>query len=482
MAEVTQVAPVPPDARRIRLVASELVEPQAIVGGQAVEPAAPAPLAVFGIAPADHRRLDDELFPLPRRAQRARDNRVVVGIERRRRVVFLVGVGFVEKIGRRQRLVGWNGRRRGQRQLRHLSEGEIFVEALGGEPLGPARDEREERPAGRIGPAGAAIEPGRHASPIEGVLEQPEVGLRRAQNDGHVVERHAARGLVERAARDLERLAPLARRGEQAHVAVRRARGRRLGGEDVAAEVGEVRFLRRRVLGGVLRRAERRHRLADAEVVRRRRHARLRRAPAERRGERPLGRRVERHVEQHDRQARPAHAGRPRPAGGGEQRGAILDGRRGQLRFDARQQAREIGRPLAVGRERGGGDAREPQLVHRARQRAREPRHARYRREVRQVARRPGVERHARRDSFGAGGRARRLRSPLGARRRRARGELGQAEAVKAEQGAAAPEITREVVRGAARRRDDEPLGGRREGVEEPPGPIRAARARMPNG
>ena len=55
------------------------------VGGQAVEPPPPARLAVRAAPAADHRRLDDQLFPLPRRPQRARHDRLVVRIDRIRR-------------------------------------------------------------------------------------------------------------------------------------------------------------------------------------------------------------------------------------------------------------------------------------------------------------------------------------------------------------------------------------------------------------
>ncbi len=78
VAQVAQVAPIPADARRLGLVATELVEAQSVVGGEPVEPAPPPALAVLAVAPRDDRRLDDELFPLPGRAQRAGHDRLVV--------------------------------------------------------------------------------------------------------------------------------------------------------------------------------------------------------------------------------------------------------------------------------------------------------------------------------------------------------------------------------------------------------------------
>ena len=51
------------------------------------------------------------------------------------------------------------------------------------------------------------------------MLEQPEILLRRAEKDGHLVEGHAARRFVQHATDDLHRLAPLARRRKQPDVA-----------------------------------------------------------------------------------------------------------------------------------------------------------------------------------------------------------------------------------------------------------------------
>ena len=471
--EVAQVAQIPADARRLGLVASQLAEPQAVVGGEPVEAPPPAALPVLAIAPGDDRRLDDELFPFPRRAQRARRrsprrrNRAPPARRRparRREPRSVRGQASASSVG--------SAGDEDARQLRHLSEREVLVEALGRQPLGRAGDQRDERAPRGIGTARAAIEPGRHARAVEGVLEQPEIVLRRAQHDRHVVERHAARGFVEDAAGDLERLAPFARRGEEAHVAGLRAHRGRLGGEDVAAQAGQVRTFRRRVGGDVVGRAERRHQVADPRVVDRRRHERRRGPLAERRRESLLGGRVERHVEQDDRQADPADAERPRLGGRGKERGAVFDRRRGQLGLDALEQPREIRRARAVRGQRPRRDAGEPQLVHRAGQRARKAGQARDGREIREIAGRRRVEGHAGRDRLGARQRPGRLPIVGGARRGRARGQFGQAEAMQAEHRAVAPEIAREVVRGAARRRDDQPLSRRRTRVEKRPRPV----------
>ena len=72
------------------------------------------------------------------------------------------------------------------------------------------------RPAG-IGTSRAAMEPGGNAGAIERVLEHAEIGLRRAQQHRHLIERHAALGFLQQAARNLDRFAAFARRREQHH-------------------------------------------------------------------------------------------------------------------------------------------------------------------------------------------------------------------------------------------------------------------------
>ena len=60
---------------------------------------------------------------------------------------------------------------------------------------------------------------------LKRVLEQAEVALRRAHEDRHLVEAHAAARLAQNAPRDLDALAALAGRGEELERAVeRRAR------------------------------------------------------------------------------------------------------------------------------------------------------------------------------------------------------------------------------------------------------------------
>ncbi len=67
--EIFQVALVPPDTRRFGFLALQRLDPQLVVVLQAIETPAPPLAAVRAGAASDNRRLDDELFPLPRRSQ-----------------------------------------------------------------------------------------------------------------------------------------------------------------------------------------------------------------------------------------------------------------------------------------------------------------------------------------------------------------------------------------------------------------------------
>ena len=80
MRQVPEVALQARAAGGLGLLARQLVDAAAIVVREAVEPATPPRAAVRARASADHRRFDNQLFPLPRRSQRPFDDRVVVGI------------------------------------------------------------------------------------------------------------------------------------------------------------------------------------------------------------------------------------------------------------------------------------------------------------------------------------------------------------------------------------------------------------------
>ena len=67
------------------------------------------------------------------------------------------------------------------------------------------------------------------------MFDESQVLLRRAQQDGHLVERHARSGFVEDTSHHLGHLARFSGRREEPHVAGRRALGGPLGAEDEAA-------------------------------------------------------------------------------------------------------------------------------------------------------------------------------------------------------------------------------------------------------
>ncbi len=251
LAEVTKVLEIAferGNPRRLRLVAPELGNSQPVVGSQPSEPPPPPPAAVGTRPAANHGRLDDQLFPFPRRPQRARNHRFVVGIERRvlgergllgRLRLFVLERPRKEFVARDS--VG-SGLGLGlELDLRHLAEREVLVESLCRQSFDRARQQRDERPAGRIGPANAAIEIRLDAGACAGVLEKAEVVLRGPDEDGHLVERHAALRFVEHAAHDLDRLPAFTGRREQPHVARTFASRRPRAPKDVTPEMCEIR-------------------------------------------------------------------------------------------------------------------------------------------------------------------------------------------------------------------------------------------------
>ena len=69
-----------------------------------------------------------------------------------------------------------------------------------------------------------------------GVFQQSNVLLRRAQHDGHAIERHAAARLAQDPARDFDRLAPFAWRRKQLDFVERIARRRHCLGKGRSSE------------------------------------------------------------------------------------------------------------------------------------------------------------------------------------------------------------------------------------------------------
>ena len=140
-------------------------------------------------------------------------------------------------LGRRLGAAGF----RSERRRRHLAQREVFREAPRGKVLVGAGEKREEGATSRIGTSSPALVPGRHAGASQRVLEQPQVGVRGTQQDCHLVERHAAVRFGQRAPRDLHRLAPFARRGEQRHRGVDLPGGGAVDGEKVLLQAGKSR-------------------------------------------------------------------------------------------------------------------------------------------------------------------------------------------------------------------------------------------------
>ena len=251
--ELPQVLEVPAiafesrDARGIGFVPLQLRDAVTEVGVEAVQPAPPP------ILPAtNHRGFDDQLFPLPGRSQRAGDDRFLIRIDARVAAGLSVGprirgqvrrgidVG-VDLVGRQRR--AFAARRLGRAHLghrRYLSERQVLVEALRGESLDGAREQRDKRPAGGIRTPRAAIEIHGDAAARARVLEQPEILLRRAEEHGHLVERHAGGGFVKHTPDDLHRLASLAGRRKQDDVARALALSGTLGLEHITPQAGQV--------------------------------------------------------------------------------------------------------------------------------------------------------------------------------------------------------------------------------------------------
>src|SRR5262249_17179007 len=108
------------------------------------------------------------------------------------------------------------------RDVRNLAERQVLGKTRGGQPLGRAGEERQERAACRMGTTRAAVEPAGNARGGEGVLEQAEVRVRRAHEDRDLVEARAATGLFQDSSGDFDALAAFARRGEELERAIER--------------------------------------------------------------------------------------------------------------------------------------------------------------------------------------------------------------------------------------------------------------------
>ena len=358
------------------------------------------------------------------------------------------------------------GRLRCLVQRRHLSERQILGKAPRRELLARAGQDGEKGAACRVGTARAAIEKGGHAGAREGVLEQRDVAVGRAQEHGHLVEPHAGARLLQNPPRDLDALAAFTRRGVEGDVAARRALRRLTCGKQAAPQRDQIAVA---VLFEHLRLdADRLQPFQRGNVAKRHGDQHVGRAGDQRAHECELDGRIERHVEQDDRRV----LGGSRIERGGrglEQRGAV-DGRRGrELFLEAVQQLCEIAAAERQRHEAVGRDVRETDLLQRARERTRKAGHRGDRTEIRQrvipgrVERRPGRDR-LRREVRGGG------ELPVGEHgRSQPRSQLREAESVQPDRGAGADgDVTREIVGGTARRRDDQHVALPRVRVDEP--------------
>jgi hypothetical protein len=95
----------------------------------------------------------------------------------------------------------------GSRSSAGTCASEGIGESLGRQPFGGARQQRQKRAAGRIRTTSAAIEVCRDLRSSEGMFEQADVLLRRAEQHGHLVEANASRGFSQDASRKLDTLA-----------------------------------------------------------------------------------------------------------------------------------------------------------------------------------------------------------------------------------------------------------------------------------
>jgi hypothetical protein len=257
--------------------------------------------------------------------------------------------------------------------------------------------------AGRMRTPGAALEEHGDARPLERVLEQPGIVLRRAQRDGHAIERHAAARFAQHTTGDLDRLAPFSRRRKQFHVVQRLGGWRRGRGEQMAAQAVEA------GAGFAIERhgpAQRRQRAQREGVAVRDGDERVGRTRDQRLDEGALGGSGDGDIDQQETALRirmGAAAGVGRSVGRRAKKCGAVDGRCCvKLRVETLEQIGKIGADVDGRAHRSRRHHRERQLFERARQRAGKSGHVRHRREVRQRLLARGIEERARRHRLNA--------------------------------------------------------------------------------
>ena len=160
-----------------------------------------------------------------------------------------------------------------------------------------ARSASSARPVGS-GPRRAAGEERRDVGAAERLLEVRRVLARRVEEDGHAIERHAARGLSANPARDLDAFPRLARPGMQRHGRVEIGGRRRRGLEEVRLQAARARSARPRAEAPTARRRARASEGERALVAGRHGREQRRRAPRQRGDQPGLAVARDRHVEE----------------------------------------------------------------------------------------------------------------------------------------------------------------------------------------
>ena len=142
-------------------------------------------------------------------------------------------------------------------QRRDLGERKIFGKAFSGEILGCTTQDGEKRATCRIGTTGATIEVRGDPGTGERMLQQPDIVLRRADDDRHFVETDAAIGFFQDPAGDLDAFAAFARRRKPHQFTRARSLRRRLFGKQITRKLGQIILLGFVYNIGVARRASR---------------------------------------------------------------------------------------------------------------------------------------------------------------------------------------------------------------------------------
>ena len=243
MAEVTEIALDGLEARGLRIVSRAGGAAQLQLLRQAGKPAAPA------VEPAYDRGVDQQAVPLPGGARRIGRGRLADGAGVFSEIRFgAVRWRRVRQCRRRQQLRGLRGMAPGVKVLgrgavgaerRRLRDGKVLREPARRQPLGGARQQRQQRAAAGIWCARAARKPRRRTGAAQRGLERRRIHVRGAHQDRHPVQRDAAGRFLQNGAGDLHALASLPGRGEEHDIAVGGGRGRprwrRVGREQIAA-------------------------------------------------------------------------------------------------------------------------------------------------------------------------------------------------------------------------------------------------------